>query len=292
MRSFFKIIFFKISVNTRGQLLMQKITSTQNAYIKWVKSLLTKKGRMQEGKFTVEGIKTVREAIAWNAKIHSIVVDEKLCNETADLLEEMERREVPVYVVDERVMEAVTETKTPQGIVGVVHKPCNEFQIEDYAKHRNDADVIVLAIDRLQDPGNLGTIIRTADAVGIHSVLLSKGTVELFSPKVIRSTMGSIFHIPVFCEVQLGEELSKLKEQGFFIIASHLKGENFFRRPQIKKPVVLIIGNEANGIDDKITGQADRLYKLPMAGKAESLNASIAAGVMIYDIAREWLKEK
>lgn len=261
----------------------QIITSTQNNYIKWVRSLKTKKGRIQEGKFIIEGIKLLKEAMNSCIPIHSVLVDKSFLT-SGDLIQQLERNNVPIYLVSPQVMKSVTDTQTPQGIAAVLPV------LNRYPHHGEDnywLNDFIIGIDRIQDPGNLGTIIRTADAAGVTGLLFSKGTVDVYNSKVIRSTMGSIFHVPIKDNCNLVQEVSILKSRGYTVIASHLAGESRIRLSKWSEtPIVLIIGNEASGVCDKLADMADFLYRVPMWGKAESLNASVAAGIMIYDIVR------
>jgi len=263
--------------------LQQIITSTQNHYIKWVRSLRTKKGRNQEGKFIIEGIKLLEEAMNSCIPIHSVLIDKSFLK-NGDLLQQLERDNIPIYLVSSQIMKSVADTQTPQGIAAVLpilnrypHDGENNDRLNDF----------IIGIDRIQDPGNLGTIIRTADAAGATGLLLSEGTVDIYNSKVIRSTMGSIFHVPFRDNCDLAQEVASLKSRGYTVIASHLKGESRISLSHwSESPVVLIIGNEANGICERLADMADFLYRLPMWGRAESLNASVAAGIMIYDIVR------
>ncbi len=261
----------------------QTIMSIHNNYIKWVRSLRTKKGRIQEGKFIIEGIKLLEEAMNSCIPIHSVLVDKSFLK-NGDLLQQLERNNIPIFVVSSQVMKSVTDTQTPQGIAAVL-PVLNRYP--DCGENTVGLNDFIIGIDRIQDPGNLGTIIRTADAAGATGLLLSEGTVDVYNSKVIRSTMGSIFHVPFRDNCDLAQEVTILKSRGYTVIASHLKGESRISLSHwSESPIVLIIGNEASGVCEKVADMADFLYRLPMCGRAESLNASVAAGIMIYDIVR------
>ena len=142
----------------------------------------------------------------------------------------------------------------------------------------------------MNDPGNLGTVIRTADACGADAIFLSKGSVDMYNPKVLRSTMGSMFHVPVFQNVELNEISAKLKKNEIPLYAAHLRGDTYPYGLELAEPCAFIIGNEARGLSDEAADLCDRWVKIPMPGQAESLNASIAAGVLMYEVVRQRLK--
>ena len=142
----------------------------------------------------------------------------------------------------------------------------------------------LLALDDVQDPGNVGTIIRTADAAGFDGVFLSAGCADLFSPKVLRSTMGSVFRLGFSFPASLSEALEKLKKDGFSVLSSQLDGDDFYERKNVSHSFVLVIGNEGNGVSDAVKAVATHRLRLPMRGGAESLNAAVAAGIMMYGL--------
>ena len=244
------------------------ITSRDNQTIKEIIKLKDKKFR--ENSYLVEGIKQVREAIKENAKIEKIVISEDF--ENKDELETFECIEVST-----KIFRDMTDTKTPQGILAVVEK--NKNKEIDYSK-----DFLII-LDNIQDPGNLGTIIRTADSCDLGQVIVSTDTVDCYSPKVIRSTMGSSFRINVI-ERNLVETIKEIKAHGFEIIVTSLQTDKSIYDVDYSKKAI-IIGNEANGVRDEIMKEADLKVKIPMLGKTESLNASIAAGVMMYEYSRQ-----
>ena len=244
------------------------ITSRDNQTIKEIIKLKDKKFR--ENSYLVEGIKQVREAIKENAKIEKIVISEDF--ENKDAFKDFECIEVST-----KIFRDMTDTKTPQGILAVVAK--NKNKEIDYSK-----DFLII-LDNIQDPGNLGTIIRTADSCDLGQVIVSTDTVDSYSPKVIRSTMGSSFRINVI-ERNLVETIKEIKENGFEIVVTSLQTDKSIYDLEYSKKAI-IIGNEANGVRDEIMKEADLAVKIPMLGKTESLNASIAAGVMMYEYSRQ-----
>ena len=170
---------------------------------------------------------------------------------------------------------AVSDTKTPQGVVAVLTletKPASGPHL--------------LALDGVQDPGNVGTIVRTADAAGFDGILFSRECADLFSPKVLRATMGSIFRLGFSFPPSLPEALENIKKKGFSVLSSQLDGEPFYERSDVAPSFVLVVGNEGNGVSDAVKAVATHHLCLPMRGGAESLNAAVAAGIMMYDLVR------
>lgn len=255
------------------------ITSTKNPMVMIWKSLSDRKSRYQTGLFLVEGRKMVEEAVHSSFRVQSILVEEGAEVLPDDTLYSNIRR----YILGKSAFEAVCETKTPQGIAAVVELPKISADFSGFKK--------IVALDDVQDPGNVGTIIRTADAAGFDGVILSRATADVFSPKVLRSTMGSVFHIPLHITDDITALLVRMKSSGCAIISSQLDGEPFFAREVVNLPLCLVIGNEGNGIREDIRQIATHKFKLPMEGRAESLNAAVAAGIMMYDFVRDELSK-
>lgn len=249
---------------------MERITSLKNPRVLQWKSLKERKGRRETGCFLAEGRKMAEEALASSFPVEALLVDEER------LAEFTLPASVPVYALPAHVLAAVCDTKTPQGIAAVVRM-----------KHQAALGRCVVAMDGVQDPGNVGTIIRTADAAGLQGVILSEQCADVFSPKVLRATMGSIFRMPIVVTDDLPADLARMRGNGFSVISSQLDGEPFYQRSPVGEKFCLIIGNEGNGISDEVKAVATHKVKLPMRGGAESLNAAIAAGIMMYDLMRE-----
>lgn len=182
---------------------------------------------------------------------------------------------MPVYELPAHVLAAVCDTKTPQGIAAVVRM-----------KEQSALGKHIVVLDGVQDPGNVGTIIRTADAAGLDGVLLSNQCADVFSPKVLRATMGSIFRMNLRTTDDLPGELTKLREKGYSILSSQLDGTPFYEREKVAEQFALIIGNEGNGVSEQVQQTATHRVRLPMRGGAESLNAAIAAAIMMYELMR------
>lgn len=245
------------------------ITSTQNTFVKFVKSLHSKKGRIQSACFLVEGQKCVNELIdSWPEALDTLIVEEGQYQETVNRVLQMSRR---VCLVAAHVMNAVCDSKTPQGIAAVAKIPQATMPEKGF----------IIAMDDVQDPQNVGTIIRTADAAGCAGVALSQGSADCFSPKAVRASMGSLFHLPVVYD-DLEPLLSRLRDQGYSIACGDLSGtEQFSLDPN---ETCLVIGNEARGISENILRLSTHRIRIPIYGRAESLNAAVAAGILIYKI--------
>lgn len=252
------------------------ITSTKNEKYKFFKSLKQKKIRMQSGLYTVEGIKSVSDAISADADIEAILIS----NSLYDSLNFTYPEGIPVYIVTDELFPGLSDTENPQGITAVIKKTKIRKFIPDLSK-------AYIYCDRLQDPGNLGTIIRTADAAGFGGVLLSKECVDLYSPKTVRSSMGSFFHIPLYEEINAGD-ITEYKRLGFSLVCGVLSDNTIdYTSADMTKPVIIAIGNEANGISEEILSRSDINVKIPIEGGAESLNAAVAAAVLMYETNRQ-----
>ena len=262
---------------------MQVITSKDNDVIKNIRKLKDKKYRELENKYIIEGIKLIEEAIEENAKIDTVVVCEDCVqNKTIEpkLLYEIAKYNC-VYV-SEKVFNVVTEVTNPQGILAVVEKENKESQIN------YDEDVIVV-LDGIQDPGNLGTILRTVDSVGLHQIIVSKQTADAYNPKVVRSTMGAIYRVKVIISEDLVKTLKEIKKHKYKVLATSLDEAEMIYDVDYQKKVI-VIGNEANGVSNEILEIADQKIKIPMLGKTESLNASVATSVILYEYVRRKFK--
>ena len=259
---------------------MQVISSKDNEIVKNIRKLKEKKYRDLENAYIIEGIKLVKEAIAENAKIRQIVMCEDF-NDTVELdkdtLYEIARHNL--VAVTKNVFNAITDVKTPQGIIAVIEKNGASENEADYSQD------IIIALDDIQDPGNLGTILRTVDSANLKQIILSKNSADPYNPKVVRSTMGAIFRVNIIETENLQQELSKAQKNGFTVMVTSLDTKNSVYDVDYNKKVI-VIGNEANGVSKEIQDMADEKVKIPMLGRTESLNASVAAGIMIYEYVR------
>lgn len=257
------------------------ISSTSNARVKNI-VLLQKKGkeRRRQGLFVIEGRKLFEEVLrdAPEAICETYVTEAYL--ETEAQREKVER--VSYEIVSEAVMKAMAETLEPQGILATV-------KIPEYDKHAllQREDAVWIALEDLRDPGNLGTILRTAEAAGVTGVILSDTSVDMYNPKVVRSTMGAIFRVPHFYTEDFLDELDALKNEGACLYAAHLSGTQYYDEPAYTGRTVILIGNEANGLSDEATKRSNCLVKIPMEGRAESLNAAVATSLFVYEAYRK-----
>lgn len=259
---------------------MQVISSKDNEFVKHVKKLKEKKYRDINQEFIIEGIKLVKEAIEEKANIKNIIICDNCENSgiiPKDLMYEIAKYNC-IYVT-ENILKTMSDVNAPQGILAIISMNNKNNEI-DYSQD------IIVALDDIQDPGNLGTILRTVDSVGLNQILVSKGTADCYNPKVVRSTMGAIFRIKIIeCE-NLEQTLKETQKNNFRIVVSSLQTKNSLYDINFDKKVI-IIGNEANGVEPQIQKIADEKIKIPMLGKTESLNASVATGVILYEYVRQ-----
>lgn len=254
---------------------MLEITSSSNNKCKYVKSLSQKKSRQKYGEYTIEGIKSVSDALNSERDITALYVSDSFFeNENFKY-----PKDISLYKVQDDVFMKMCDTKAPQGILAVV-------KIEDETDFTPNTEKSYIYCDCINDPGNLGTIIRTADAAGFDGVLLSDGCVDLYSPKTVRSSMGSFFNMRVVTGVSY-EKLSEYKNSGFQLIGGALSDNTIdYRSADMKKPTIIIVGNEANGISEDVQKMC-QCVKIPILGKAESLNAGVAAAILMYELVRQ-----
>ena len=265
---------------------MIDITSSQNPVIKEVRSLKNRKDREDKGLFFIEGAKIVEEALASGAALTYAVMAESFEQGSCghDTFRKIDAAGVRCYIVPDSLFDALGDTRTPQGILAVAEIKSPELRDASFAEG------LFVILDSIRDPGNMGTIIRTADAAGFTGVIATAGCVDVYNPKVLRSTMGSVFHIPVYFQNDIIEIIMLLKSKGVRIVASHLSGGCSIYQTDMTVSTALIIGSEAEGISKEAAAAADQLVKIPMPGRAESLNASIAAGIMMYEAVRQRIK--
>lgn len=256
------------------------ITSTSNARVKELVQLQKKsKVRNEQGVFLVEGVKMYQEIP--QEQLVKIYVSETFADKQKEEINRLKDRRKLEYLSD-HVFQYVSDTKTPQGILCVVRQ--STYCLEDILE-AEDAHLLVL--DNLQDPGNLGTILRTAEGAGVTGIIISKESVDIYNPKVIRSTMGSIYRVPFVYVEDLKEAIAKVKAHGIFTYAAHLDGKNSYDKEDYTKKTAFLIGNEGNGLRKDIADLADTWIRIPMQGQVESLNAAIATSVLMFETARQ-----
>ena len=254
------------------------ITSVNNGQVKNIIQLNQKtKARREQGLFVAEGRKMFGEAPRdWISKVY---VSEALTSDK-ELMEKVEQ--LPYETVADNVFRQMSDTQTPQGILTVLKKPA--YTLENILEGDNP---LIMVLEDLQDPGNAGTILRTGEGAGVSGVLLTKTCVDITNPKVIRSTMGSVYRMPflyVESVVSLKQELAKRNIRTF---AAHLKGQNTYDQEAYRGGCAFLIGNEGKGLTEEAADAADCLIRIPMCGQVESLNAAMAAGILMYEAARQ-----
>jgi TrmH family RNA methyltransferase len=256
-----------------------RITSAANPIIKEIRSLQDKKGRQAAHAFLLEGLRLVNEAVDSGAEIRYFVVSDSFSDRAVPVMSKY--ADVKVIELPDPLFERTGGTNTPQGIMSVVEMP-----------DQNPSEIIpdlrrAVVLENIQDPGNVGTIIRTADACGFDGVILSNDCADPFNPKVIRSTMGSIFHLPVIVVEDLYSAMEILKKNNVKIAAADLKNAITCWEADLSGNIAIVIGNEGNGITEKMLSSADLTITIPMPGKAESLNASSAASILLYECMKQ-----
>lgn len=257
------------------------ITSESNGQIKeLIKLQKQARERRKTKKFVAEGIKMVQEAINFN-KLDKLYISESAFEKTTQKFGDMLDR-TPYEVVADNVFKQISDTVTPQGALAVVDMP--EYDIKDILSDEKRSWVL---LDDLRDPGNLGTIIRTSEGAGMSGVIMSRESVDLFNPKVVRSTMGAIFRVP-FCYVDsLTDIIDQIRNSGYEVYATAMEGSEVYDCVDYTKGAAFIIGNEANGVSDEVFERASKRIRIPMEGKLESLNAAVSAAIIMYEIARQ-----
>ncbi len=250
---------------------------------KYYAKLRQKKYRQQEGKFLVEGVRLTHEALLsdWQIEIAFVAPDFPESDHWLQFEEFFKQRQIPYRILPAAHFQRLADTETPQGIVLAVKIPQRELS----QLNLRNADFVVI-LQGVRDPGNLGTIIRTADWYGVNAVLLSDDCVDPYNPKVVRSTMGSIFHVPVVRLTDLQHGLAELKKHRFRIIATSVDHGKVVHRVQFKKPAALILGGEVRGVSPHLLDAADLTVRIWKYGKAESLNVAVAGGILMDRIAQ------
>jgi len=261
------------------------ITSLQNPRVKAWTQLLEKKGRDKQGQFIIEGVHLVQEALGSDAEVETVVYAAERQHELpAGMLEQAADAGIECVAVSGQVLVKCTDTLTPQAVFAVLRKL--RWEPSDLLDEAGREPGLVVVIDGMQDPGNLGTMIRSADAVGATGVLLGKGTVDLYNPKTVRSTMGSMFHLPV-AHGDLQTVLPQAAAQGIAVITTSLQGESDCYGFDFRQPVWFVIGNEGQGVSPEVSALTTEHIRIPMRGRAESLNAAMAGTVVLFEAMRQ-----
>lgn len=258
------------------------IESKENKKIKYIKSLNLKKHRLYNNQYYIEGIKLINEALRIKAKIQYILINEIDINnnEILKIVDECNKFTIEYSIVKQKIFKELSSTVNSQGIIAVVSM--NQYNLEEIIENSK----MIIFCDRIQDPGNLGTIIRTTEAFGPGAVILSSGCVDVYNPKTVRSTAGALLRIPVLDCLCSEQTLLTLKQNDFKIISTVVNASKSFGDIKKIEKICLVIGNEGQGVSQNIRELSDLCIKINMTGKAESLNASIAAGICIYEISK------
>ncbi len=259
-----------------------EITALQNPVVKAAAALKQKKYRREQGLFLAEGLRTVEEAVSYGVVqeiFYTAVEDDR----TRAVLEAAAARQVPLYCVSSAVMKKLADTETPQGIIAVCAMQSAPLEML-LATGR-----LLLVLDRIGDPGNLGTMLRTADAAGVGGLVLLKGCADIFAPKTVRASMGSLFHVPVVCDVDEAALVQSAKQAGYSLLVTCLDGADSLYKADLGGRLAFVMGNEANGVSSSLIAAADKRVYIPMQGRAESLNVAMAAGIVLFEALRQRL---
>ncbi|MGG7154060.1 TrmH family RNA methyltransferase [Clostridium perfringens] len=257
---------------------MLEIESKNNNLFKEIKKLKEKKHRIKSNKYLIEGLRFIEEAIKSKVSIDSIIFTESFKEKNPELFLKINEN-IKLIQMNEALLKQLCSTENPQGIVGVINMQNKELKSGE----------LVVLVDKVQDPGNMGTIIRTAHAAGAAGIVMTKGTVDIYNDKTLRSTMGSIFYIPIVEDDSL-DFVKSLKKEGYKLVVSSLQGKNNFFEENLQGKVMIAVGNEGNGVSDEVYDIADIKVKIPMPGEAESLNVAVATSIMIYEKIRQSFK--
>ena len=254
------------------------ITSTSNPQVKHLLQLQKKsKARNEEGVFVVEGLRMFVEVP--KERVEKVYVSETFYYKKKH---ELSWEEFPLEILSDSVFKHVSDTQTPQGVLCIVKR--KQYDLGTLLDIENPHFMV---LDNLQDPGNLGTIVRTAEGAGVDAVFMSRDCVDIYNPKTIRSTMGSIYRMPTIYIEDTVKLLELFKEKGIKSYAAHLDGKNSYDKEDYCTGTAILIGNEGNGLRDEVSNKADIWVRIPMEGQVESLNAAIAASVLMFEVARQ-----
>ena len=273
-------------MNTQRPGIIKEITSLANPVVKDIKALALKKHRDEAGLFMAEGLKLIIDALDLDWTLKTLVVAQAAKGNpvVAKTVARAVASGALVLEATEKVTAAITRRDNPQAVIGIFDQ-----RYAPLAAIKAGPDEVILALDRVRDPGNLGTIIRTADAVGVKHIILVGDTTDPFALETVRATMGSVFALPI-CRATEAEFLNWRKSFKGLVTGTHLKGSVDYRTVDYSgKPVMLIMGNEQAGLTDDLASACDQLIRIPQAGRADSLNLAVATGVALYEIRRHAL---
>jgi TrmH family RNA methyltransferase len=255
-----------------------RLSSIQNPLVRqWRELNKERAARAAQGLFLAEGEHMAGEALK-EQKAAALLICADREERYEKLIAAARVQDLPLYILSQPVINALSDAKTPQGILALCALP--------KAPSLERMGEVVVALDDVQDPGNVGTILRTLDAAGFSGLIISKGCADPYAPKTLRASMGAVFRIPIAQTASLPNTLLELRQNGYAILAGALSGQPFYQRGQDQRRTCLVIGNEGSGISDEVLACATKLVRLPMHGGAESLNAAVACAIMLYDLLR------
>jgi TrmH family RNA methyltransferase len=263
---------------------METITSKNNQFIKKARSLQEKKDRDHEDLYLIEGIRLAEEAISAHIELEFAFVNQKILDHkrAVSIIEYLQDHKVPLYLLEDSLFSYCANTVNPQGVLLVAKKSVNSKDTL-----LSGGKSFWLLADNLQDPGNLGTILRTGWAAGADGVILLSGGLDQYNPKVVRSSMGAVFNLPVYIANDYEVALKLIREADMNILLAPADGNAVYDQADLKNPLVWVLGSEAHGADDIWRKEADYLVSLPMYGRAESLNVAVAGGILLYETLRQ-----
>lgn len=268
---------------------MEPLKSMQNSFVKYLVKLKKRKFREQEGRFVIEGARFVEEALKSGWPVEGVIYSADFLEQErgAALLAGALKRNIKTVLVEKKILDELANTETPQGVMALCGM--RNWETADMAGRSGQArrQPLYVVLDGVSDPGNLGTIIRSADAFGAGGVVLMKGTVDLYNSKTLRATMGSVFHLPVLVNLRPPELMGKLADGGISLLVGVPEGGTPVSRLDLRRPLALVVGSEADGPSREILSLPHEKVSIPMTGRAESLNAGVAASIMLYEIARQ-----
>lgn len=262
-----------------------EITGVNNPQVKAATELKQKKYRTKAGLFLAEGLRTVEESIE-ASQVESIFYTPIDDERTRKALETAASKGIKLFCVNEAVMKKISDTETPQGIIAV----CNMTHLS--LEKLLTQGKMLLVLDRVQDPGNIGTMLRTADAAGVGGLVLLNGCADVYAPKTVRASMGSLFHLPVLQGLEEQAFIDTAKDYGYELLVTCLEGADSLYKADFSGRIAFVMGNEANGVSNNLLKAADKKVFIPMQGKAESLNVAMAAGVVMFEALRRRLTKK
>lgn len=260
---------------------MKIIRSKDNSIYKDAYRLLKKKYRDATGLYLLEGVKPLEDAVRQDINIERIFISEKSVSgvaEKSDILKSVD--DGKLIVLSESLFKKLSETETSQGVIAVAAK--REYEMDEFVKRFMHSGRNLIVLDGLQDPGNIGTIIRTAEAAGYEAVVLTPGCADVYSPKVVRAAAGSLFRIPIVHGISCGHTASLLKKCGKRVVVTDIETDIYYDEVDLSSDTAIVIGNEGRGVSDEMKKASDIKIKIPMQGSIESLNAAVAAGILMY----------